>query len=102
VDDLVAAACELLAGQLEPQQRPRRMPGPIAGHDNRLLAKVATLFVRDRLGGPPNVEGEPVLVNVFTVNGRPGFDAQPFVSFKSGRDGARLREHAPQAGRQRV
>jgi hypothetical protein len=71
----------------------------VAGHDNRLLAEVASLGVADGPRRQPDLDDETVLVHVLAVDRRAGFDAEDLERLQPCRAGARTEESLPGGNR---
>src|SRR5262245_4898621 len=61
---------------LHAEECPIYEPSPVAGHDDRLLTEKTTLRIANRPNCPGYLHDEPVLNDVPTVHGSPGFDAE--------------------------
>src|SRR5262249_57524235 len=71
----------------EAQTHDHRMDGsPVASHDTRYLAEIATFRIGDRLSSPADLHHKAVFVNINAVNRHARFDAKDIEYFKVGRD----------------
>ena len=82
---------------LDAEERPVDEPGPVAGHDDRLLAQVAALGVADRPRRAGHFHDEAVLADVDPVHRRAVLDSKGFPCRLAGRRRPGGPEHPPDA-----